>query len=174
MKTGIFTSLKSVVAMGLLVLMSACGAKDPTAESVAQKINEGGKLTEADYSAMIDYCGKYASEAQNFYDTINAQPNDSTPQAESATSGLAALYEKYSYLDQFRTVLAQTDMSALGEKNEKKVQEFAKYQGFPLPIGEGADLRDPQVVGMIEDMPDSDTAGVIADGDGEAVDVNVK
>jgi len=45
---------------------------------------------------------------------------------------------------------------------------------FPLPVGEGANLEDPNVVGMIEQTPDSDTTGVISQGAGEAVDINVK
>ena len=169
----------SLISKGLTVLlfifaMVACGSKVPDPASVAGKINAGQSLTEADYASMIDYCGKYAEEAQKYFDLINAQPNDSTAEAVKATDDLAGLYARYTYLDQFRNALAQADMSELGAENEKKVNEFAKYQAFPLPVGEGADLKDPNVVGMIEEMPDTDTAGVISDGDGEAVDINVK
>ena len=132
----------SLISKGLTVLlfifaMVACGSKVPDPASVAGKINAGQSLTEADYASMIDYCGKYAEEAQKYFDLINAQPNDSTAEAVKATDDLAGLYARYTYLDQFRNALAQADMSELGAENEKKVNEFAKYQAFPLPVGEG-------------------------------------
>lgn len=166
--------MKGVMALMLVCVMAACGSKVPSVESVASRLSANESLSQADYTAMIDYCGKYAEEAQKYYDAINAQPNDSTVEAISAAGDLASLYAKYTYLDQFRTALAQTDISQLGAENEKKVNEYAKYQGFPLPVGEGANLEDPNVVGMIEQTPATDTTGVISQGDGEAVDVKVK
>lgn len=164
----------SLSALMLICLLTACGSKLPTAEQVAAKLDTKQSLTEADYTTMIDYCGEYARKAQGYYDQINAQPNDSTSAAIRASSQLADLYASYGYLDQFRNTLAQTELSQLGTDNEKKVNEYAKYQGFPLPVGEAGDLQNPQVVGMIEEMPDSDTTGVISQGDGEAVDLNIK
>lgn len=174
MKRNLSLVIKGLMALALVLVMASCGSKTPTPESVAQRLSANESLTQEDYTAMIDYCGKYAEEAQSYYDAINAQPNDSTTEAVRAAGNLAALYAKYTYLDQFRTALAQTDISQLGAENEKKVNEYAKYQGFPLPVGEGANLEDPNVVGMIEQTPDSDTTGVISQGAGEAVDINVK
>lgn len=162
------------VALLMVMMVVACGSKVPTPEQVAQKIDNKETLSESDYTSMIDYCGEYAEKAQSLFDVINAQPNDSTEAAVKATSDMAALYAKYPYLDMFRTALANTDVTALGKDNEKKVNEYAKYQAFPLPGGEGADLQNPDVVGMIEQTPATDTTGVIASGDGEAVDINVK
>lgn len=166
--------IKSALAAVLLLAMAACGQKVPSAEEVANRINSNEEVTEADFTSMIEYCGKYAKDAQKYYDIINAQPTDSTAEAIKATSELADLYADYPYLELFRGKLAQTEMSALGAANEKKVNEYAQYQAFPLPIGEGADLEDPNVVGMIEQMPASDTSGVISQGAGEAVDEGVK
>lgn len=166
-----------MAAIVMVFMMTACGAKAPTPESVAAKIAANETLDEADYTTMIDYCGRYAAKAQNYYDIINAQPNDSTAEYTRAASELAALYGSDRYLDTFRTCLASTELSKLGSDNEKKVNEYARYQGFPLPQGEGADLRDPNVVGMIEQMPDSAAVGadgVISSGDGEAVDIKMK
>lgn len=166
--------MQSAAALLLLVVMASCGSKVPSPEAVAAKLDTGEALSQTDYTAMIDYCGEYARNAQKYYDIINAQPNDSTAESIKATDDLASLYGKYKYLDMFRNSLAQTDLSALGADNEKKVNDYAKYQGFPLPVGEGADLQDPNVVGMIEETPDTDSSAVIATGDGEAVDVDVK
>lgn len=163
----------SLIALFVLCIIS-CSGNLPTPREVAQKIDDKETLTTDDYTTMIDYCGDYAKRAQKYYDIINAEPNDSTEAAIKATGDLATLYGSCQYLDLFRSTLANTDLSALGKDNEKKVNEYAKYQGFPLPIGEGADLQDPNVVGMIEQMPDtavSESAGVISTGDGEAVDI---
>lgn len=177
MKNAISLFIKGLLAIFVIGLVSSCESKLPTDLEVAQKIETGQKLTEADYTTMIDYCGKYAKEAQQFYDVINAQPNDSTAEYIKASDDLAQLFGNYAYLTQFRKTLAAADVTRLGADNEKKVDEYAKYQGFPLPGGEGADLENPAVVGMIEQTPSvrtTDSTGVISTGAGEAVDVQVK
>lgn len=165
---------KGVMTLLLVLAMVSCGSRIPDPSAVSVKIDGGQTLSESDYTSMIDYCGKYAAEAQKYFDIINAQPSDSTAAAVKATGDLADLYARYTYLDQFRNTLSQTDVSAMGAGNEKKVNEYARYQAFPLPVGEGADLRDPAVVGMIQDMPLTDTAQEISTGDGEAVHIDVK
>lgn len=177
MKKSLSLVKKLMAAAFLLVIVAACGSKLPTDSEVAQKIESNATLSEADYTTMIDYCGKYAEEAQKYFDIINAQPNDSTAEYLDASNALASLYGNYAYLDQFRQKLAQSEMSQLGKDNENKVNEYAKYQAFPLPGGEAANLQDPNVVGVIEDMPstaNTDSTGVLATGDGEAVDSQVK
>lgn len=168
-------SITGLLAVMLLSLMAvACGSKAPSAEDVARKIDAKEVLTQADYSTMIDYCGEYAKKAQQYLDIINSQPDASSPESVKATSDMAALYAEYRYLDMFRSVIDNTEESILGESNVKKVEEYAKYEAFPLPDGAGASLLDTNVVGDIEDMPASDTGSVIATGDGEVVDVQVK
>ncbi|MDE7402419.1 MAG: hypothetical protein K2M87_03295 [Muribaculaceae bacterium] len=174
MKTFKSLFFKGSVAVMLLIIMTACGAKAPTAEQVNAKIEANQALTEADYSEIIDYCGKYAKEAQKYYNDINAQPNDSTTEAIAATNALAELYAVNPYLDNFSNALMQTTLADLGEKNAAKVNEYAQYEAFPLPGGEGQKLENRNVVGVIEETPDSDTTGVISQGDGEAVNINVK
>lgn len=177
MKKTLSTLMAAAASIFLMIGVAACSSNLPTDADVAKKIDAKEALSEADYTTMIDYCGKYAEEAQKYYDVINAQPNDSTAEYISATNDLATLYGNYAYLDQFRQALAQSEMSQLGADNEKKVNELAKYQAFPLPAGAGANLQDPNVVGMIEQMPTTattDSTGVISSGDGEAVDINTK
>lgn len=164
----------AVVAIAGMTAMSSCGNKNVTPEDVANKIEAKEALSDADYSTMIDYCGDYAKEAQPYFDIINAAPNDSTRRAEEAASNLADLYAKYKYLDTFRTQLDNTDITALDKSNQDKINKLSEYSSFPLPAGAGAALENPDVVGDIVDMPESDTSAVIATGDGEAVDVPVK
>lgn len=169
-RNNIFAALCAAI---LIALLSACSS-DPTPESVAKKIGAGEKLSEKDYSSMIDYCGKYAEKAQPLFDVINQQSDADTAAATAdATAKLADLYQEYSYLDVFRGALYAADESALGAENVKKLQKYSKFEAFPLPGGAGRDLEDPSVVGQIEEMP-LDSSQVIATGDGEAVDIPVK
>ena len=170
MKANIFTALCVLACFCLLV---ACGSVNPTPEQVAQKIADKQPLTDADYSTMIKYCGDYAEKAQTYYDIINGQ-NVTPTETQQATSDLASLYAENKYLDAFSAALYAVDESQLGKENVEKVKKYSSLQAFPLPGGAGKALENPAVVGMIEDMPDTDTSPVIATGDGEAVDIQVK
>lgn len=174
MKKRLIRILSAFACSAFFLTLAACGSGVPSPESVANRLNGGESLSDKDYTAMIDYCGKYAKEAQTYYDIINGQPNDSTATAIDAGNDLAALYGSYPYLDLFRTTLSTTELSSLSQANQKKVEKYAQYQDFPLPQGAGQELQDPQVAGMIEETPDSDTSGIIATGDGEAIDIKVK
>lgn len=163
--------MKAVMAVMLVAVMAACGSpKIPSAEDVAAKIDKGEALTQTDYTAMIDYVGEYASKAQEYFNTINAQPNDSTADYIKAANEMAELYQKYSYLDMFRTCLRNADMSQFDTANQELINKYANDESFPLPAGEGVALENPKVQGMIQDMPNTDSTPVISTGDGEAVD----
>lgn len=138
MKKTISGLIGCMLAVLILGCMTACSSKVPSAEEVATKINEGGNLSQSDYTVMIDYCGDYAKEAQKYYDIINAQPNDSTAESVKAADSLASLYAKYKYLDSFRQNLASVDVSALGTENEKKGQRICQIPGIPASGGGGS------------------------------------
>lgn len=170
-----FQLLLAVVAVLVMGLgLASCGNGAPSAADVAKKIDAKEQLSQADYGSILDYCGDYAKKAQQYFDVINAQPNDSTVEYANAAADMAKLVEQYPYLDMFRSVVYNLTTTDLDEANQKKIDEYAKYQAFPLPEGAGVDLANPDVVGDIEQMPDTDTSDVISEGAGEAVDVNVK
>lgn len=160
-----------LMAVVCMIAVSCGKSVDPAA--VADRIQSGETLTQEDYTAMIDYCADYAKKAQKYYDIINAPQTDSLAAAD-ATSQLATLAQKNIYLDTFRTALENADASQLGEANVKKVNELYKYEAFPIPDISDSAMLNPAVVGDIEEMPANDTGAVIATGDGEAVDVQVK
>lgn len=164
----------SLVAILLTLMIQACGNKLPSPEEVARKIDANEQLSQADYASMLDYCADYARRAQDYMDILNRQANDSTPEAVRATNSMATLFGEYPYLDMFRGVINNIPESALDKDNLKKVRENARYMAFPLPVGAGVNMPASNVVGDIVDMPDTDTGVVIATGDGEVVDVNVK
>lgn len=162
--------MKAFMAVMLVAVMASCGSKVPSAEEVAMKIDNGDALSQADYTAMINYVGEYASKAQEYFNKINAQPNDSTAEYIKASDDMAALYQKYTYLDKFRTCLANADMSQFSTENQELINGFANDEAFPLPGGEGAAIENPKVQGMIQDMPNTDSSNLISTGDGEAID----
>lgn len=175
MKKRISLMLGILMMAVMSVAMVSCGSNTPTAENVAKKLDSKETLTQNDYAVMLDYCGDYAKKAQKYFDIINPQPNDSTAEYQRAADDLAKLSEKYPYLDMFRGVVYNVPLTDFDEANQKKVEEYSKYQAFPLPDGAGVNMTNPTIVGDIEDMPFSngtDTT-VIATGDGVAVDTNV-
>ncbi|MCM1369648.1 MAG: hypothetical protein NC204_04675 [Candidatus Amulumruptor caecigallinarius] len=175
MKTSAKTFTSSVLALMavlLLTFVSSCSKTSP--RDVAAKIDAKESLSQNDYGVIIDYCGEYAEKAQNYFNIISGQPNDSTRVAVEASQNLATLYQEYNYLDLFRNTLYSISDSDLDKSNIDKVNKYSKLEAFPLPGGAGVALENPDVVGMIEDTPNSDTSAVIATGDGEAVDVKVK
>lgn len=158
----------------MVMVMASCGTKTPTPEQVAGKIDAKETLSQADYKSILEYCGEYAKKAQPYFDLINTQPNDSTEEYIRASTDMAALYAEYPYLDMFRSVVYNLPAGTLDDANKKLVDEYTRYQAFPLPEGSGVDMTNPDVVGDIVDMPDNDSGNVIATGDGEAVNVDVK
>lgn len=167
----IMGALALILSVGFL---SACSEKLPTPADVAAKIDAKEVLSTADYTTMINYCGEYAKKAQPLFDVINAQADASSPEAVKATGEMADLYAEYKYLDMFRTAIYASDESALGKENVEKVNELSQFEAFPLPEGAGENLQQPGVVGQIEEMPSTDTTGVISEGVGEAVNLNIK
>ena len=165
--------IMTMIVTLLCVIMASCGSKSVDPQVVADKLQKGEALTEADYSAMIDYCSDYAEHAQKYFDIINSEPNDSTEAAIKATDELATLYNGAKYLDSFRTALFNADASELGEKNAARIAELSKYEAFPISDVSDSSMLNPDVVGDIEQMPanPADTV-VIADGAGEAVESN--
>lgn len=158
------------------IMLASC-SKTPDAAEVAKKIEAQETLTQSDYATVLEYCGDYARKAQTYFDMINAQSSDSTADYIRAANDMARLSQEYPYLDTFRGVVYNMKADALDADNQKKVEEYARYQAFPLPEGDGADLTTPGVVGEVEDMPSqatTDSTGVIAAGDGVVVDQKVK
>lgn len=163
--------IMTMMAVALCFIMASCAGSATDPSAVASKIEKGQSLTEADYSSMIDYCADYAEKAQKYYDIINAEPNDSTEAAINATNELANLYSSAKYLDVFRKAIFAADSKELGEKNEEKVNEYAKYEAFPIPGVADSTMLNPDVIGDIVDMP-ADSSAVVAEGDGELVKAN--
>lgn len=151
----------------LAFVMAACGGSDE-ASKVASKISADEQLNEADYRVMIDYCGKYAREAQKIQDEINALPVDSE-ESGKLNDEMVKLTDKYSYAQIFSDKISNCTKEEVGTANVALINEYAPLMWFSAP--EWATIGDDSgVAGFIEDMPSADSTGVISTGDGVAVD----
>lgn len=158
--------MKVFAALALVLLMGACGGGDK-AGKVNEAIQSGAQLSEQDYSVMIDYCGEYAEKAQEMQDKINTLAPESQ-EAVSLLGDLASLSGKYPYLKVFSDKISSATQAEVGEENVAKINKLAYLTWFASP--EWADVaQNADVEGSIVDMPQADSAGVIAGGDGEAV-----
>lgn len=167
----------AIMSLAVIVFgMTGCGQSHDASE-VAKKIDAQEALNQRDYATVLDYCGEYARKAQTYFDAINAQPSDTTAEYLRVVNEMAQLSQEYPYLDMFRGVIYNLKADDLDADNQKKVEEFARYQAFPLPEGDGPDLSIPGVEGLIEDMPSqagTDSTGVIATGDGIVEEKDVR
>ncbi|MDE6444093.1 MAG: hypothetical protein K2K64_06715 [Muribaculaceae bacterium] len=155
----------SILAVGLL--MAACGGKG--ADSVEQKIKSGSELTQSDYTEMIEYCGKFAEQAQSIQDKINSLPA-ADPSQGTLTDEMASLSEKYPFLSTFSKKLANVSKEEIGEKNVELINKYAPLMWFTAPEWAAIPSDTTNVEGFIQDMPSTDSTGVISTGDGVAVE----
>lgn len=158
---------KIIAVLAVVLLAAACGGSDD-ASKVASKIQSNEQLTESDYKVMVDYCGKYAESAQKIQDQINNLPVDSE-ESEKLNEDMSDLASKYPLVSEFFGKITTATEEEVGPENVKLINKYAPLMWFSAP--EWANVRDdPSVVGFIEEMPSSDTTGVISSGDG--VEVN--
>lgn len=166
-------TMKIMKTLGLLAVMvvalvaASCSGSD-SAAAVASKISKGETLDQADYTEMIEYCGRYAEQAQTLQDKINTLAPTSE-EAGKLTDEIAALSGKYPYASQFFDKISNCTEAEVGAENVARINKLGMLTWFSAP--EWADSTDnSNVAGSIVDMPSTDTTGVIAGGDGEAVE----
>lgn len=160
--------MKIVKVFALLLICLVAGAcSNDEAKKVAAKISDGQQLDQNDYTVMVDYCAKYAEEAQKLQDRINVL-SPTSEEAGKLTDEVAALSGKFPLASGFFDKISNATEQEVGPENVERINKLASLTWFVAP--EWADAGDnSDVVGDIVEMPDSDTAGVIAAGDGEAV-----
>lgn len=152
----------------VMIMFVACGPTQKEVDSVAEKIDNGASLTQSDYTVITDYCVEYAKKAQEYQAKLDA-PGVSAMETSEYTTKLADLTARYSYADMFFKALNDATPEAVGAENVKKIQDNAELDYFTAPSWVTIETSN-DVSGFIEDMPDSDTAGVISVGDGVTVE----
>lgn len=158
--------MKLFAFMAICLLLAACGSKEG-ASAVAEKIKSGEQLTQSDYTVMIDYCGKYAEEAQKLQDQIDNLPGDSK-ETFNIENKMADLSNSYPYTSEFFEKISNCSKEEIGEKNVDAISTYAPLMWFSAPAW-AIVSDDSDVVGLIEDMPATDSANVISTGDGVEV-----
>ena len=151
------------------VLLGACAGKEDA--NIASKIEGGETLTKNDYTVLVDYCVKYATDAQKYQDIINAAPSADSQEAIDATNEIEALGTKYQYADMFFKCLDKSTPEQIGKENVQKVNDNASLDYFMAPSWATIKTSD-NVEGFIEETPSvaaTDSTGVISEGDGEVV-----
>ena len=148
-----------LIAIMAGLVITACSNKSE-AEKVAQKIDNGATLNQGDYSAMIQYLGKFAEKAQPIQDEINNLPYGD-PKAATYQEELDKLKGEYSLVDRFNEVLKGVSQETLGADNVALVNKYAGYEWFSAP--DWATIQtNPEAAGIEVATPDSDTTGVVA------------
>lgn len=157
--------LKLFAFMALCLVMASCGGDG--ASKVEEKIKSGAEITQADYTVMVDYCGKYAEAAQKLQDEIDNLPAESK-ETFNLEEKMAALTDSYPYAAQFFEKIANSSEEAVGPENAEKIKSFAPLAWFSAPAW-AVSADESNVIGVIEDMPASDSTGVISEGNGVEV-----
>lgn len=103
--------LQTLTAAVVLLLAACSGGAD----AVSKKIDNHEKLSQEDYSVMIDYVEDAFNSLSELTTKYGNQPNKLREEAEK-------LEKKYSHIDQFtQTIISASD---LDEKNQKKLENL--------------------------------------------------
>ena len=145
-------TLKIIMLGAVVLLVSSC-SQGHSPENVAERIQKGEALTEADYTVMIDYCGTYATKAQTLQDAIDNLPAGSDEAAAKATD-LRELTDSYPLLTIFNKKIESATQQEVGEANVQRINGFASLIWFNAPDWAQIDT-DPDAAGFVEQINDS-------------------
>lgn len=109
--------------MVAIVALAACSSAD--AKAVAEKIDKGEKLTQADYTVATDYCMSMINDMKPLLEkAIEAQKTGDTAKAEELEAEGKEIEEKYPYAEKFMQVIMTASKDDMGEDNYNKFQEM--------------------------------------------------
>lgn len=148
-----------LIALAAIFITAACSRADQAAD-VAKKIQVGDTLTEAEYTTVIDYLGRFAEKAQPIQDQINNLPYGDA-KATALQQQLDEMKSKNTYLELFQSTLSRTSQAQLGADNVALVNKYAGYEWFTAPDW-ATITTDPEAAGLEMTTPTSDSTGVVA------------
>ena len=118
----LISSLFAVVLS--VVVLSSCGGA-PSVDGIIEKYDAGTELTEADYSALIDYAQAAFDETLPLIEKAKSAMEDGDFEAiASLEEDSKAIEEKFVHIDKVGKILKNADEAQLGEANAKKFKEF--------------------------------------------------
>ena len=119
----LISSLFAVVLS--VVVLSSCGGGAPSVDGIIEKYDAGTELTEADYSALIDYAQAAFDETLPLIEKAKSAMEDGDFEAiASLEEDSKAIEEKFVHIDKVGKILKNADEAQLGEANAKKFKEF--------------------------------------------------
>lgn len=118
----LISSLFAVVLS--VVVLSSCGGA-PSVDGIIEKYDAGTELTEADYSALIDYAQAAFDETLPLIEKAKSAMEDGDFEAiASLEEDSKAIEEKFVHINKVGEILHNADEAQLGEANAKKFKEF--------------------------------------------------
>lgn len=115
----LFSVFFAIVA---IVALAACGSGD--AKAVADKIDNGEELTQADYTVMTDYCVSAINDLKPLIEkAVVAQKDGDNEKAEELQEDAKKIEEKYPYSQKFMQKIMTASQDELGESNYKKFED---------------------------------------------------
>lgn len=145
-----------LAVMGIVTMTSCQETREKEMEGIAVKIQNNEKLTDKDYTAMIEYVGRYAEAAQPIIDNI-VNGNDSL-QAQQQLKELTAQYPAVGLI---RDCIKLSPASAFNEDNLALLQKYGGYEEFSMPLSISYQT-DPKNAGLEMQTPTEEDNGVIA------------
>lgn len=117
----LFSVFFAIVA---IVAIAACSS-GADAKAVAEKIDKGETLTQADYTVATDYCMTMINDMKPLLEkAIEAQKAGDTSKAEELEAEGKKLEEKYPYAEKFMQSIMTASKDDMGEDNYNKFQEM--------------------------------------------------
>lgn len=159
-----------VMALFAIIGLASCENPHKEADAVADKLEDGQKLTDQDVAVLINYVGEYAKKAQGEVDDEVNGTNTAAAQVD-----MEKLNKEYKNYPLFNDYLKNLDFTTLSKSNIELIGKYAHYEMFTVPPRMDFSV-DPneKAAGMIVDTPSDSIKGdssVIATGVDEVKEV---
>lgn len=119
----LISSLFAVVLS--VVVLSSCGGGAADVSGIIEKHKAGETLTEADYSALIEYFDDAVTEsiplAKEMQEVMESGDADKIKELEASQK---AIEEKYKHMEDVSSIIMGASEEEAGEANVKKLQEI--------------------------------------------------
>ena len=119
--------IKSLFALAVVfsvTVLSSCGGA-PNVSGIIDKHDAGETLTEADYSALIDYAAAAMDESiPVIKDMKEAMESGDVDKIAEVEASQKAIEEKYEHMDKIGEIIMGASEEEVGEDNIKKFEEL--------------------------------------------------
>lgn len=122
----LFSSLLTLAVVAVMAVLTSCGGGAPDVTSIVDKYNNGEELTDADYSALLDYTNAALDEALPLAkEAMAAMEDGDMEKVASLEEESKAIEAKYEHMEIVGQIIAGAQ-SGFSEENMEKAAEIAK------------------------------------------------